>query len=723
MQKSQSREGTSDAAKETSQSQSLSKASTKGPKVFTTVLFPSPLSMEEEVFLYANTPDPRSNKGKQAQGGGLARTPASATLTHPPTPLSAVSPTPANPPPNKKQKMLVKEGDVRDFHSKLVNSTAGPLYLEPVHSLQEARNLIEILTDDQHKGSYPAPRTRKRTVAELEADEALAASEQRFMLIMDERLASSASGAAGKSNGADGEVGVASFEPSFGRFKAIEAIRLAQQEREQRAQEAKAHETAIKVRQEQAERLKRENDKKMEAISRDVQQQQQQQQKMSLQAFQSNRVHQAANLASLQQQGRMASSQNLHAHGPTSNNIMQNQQNMPPNTQAQHSSPVVRQLTPHSNPRSSPLVGSLPTNHTPHSVPMNVTSSGQGATSSPARPPSAAQHGHPGGAAMVRQRSQQRPPSRMGTPQMPNGTPGMQNVTPVMNHATPNPRMTQTSPPVSMANPSVKHNALGAQHLTNQQMSVAEQNANMLRYRQQLQLQQHQPQLQQHQPQLQTAMMPSAHQMSPNHAPPSTPNLQQLAAQNQQRQYNEYQQQLNNHHRQMNLSNGVSPPHPQPHPGHQPPRPPPGTQQSNAAALRGHYQAQLANQILNKMKQNLVMAHGSPANVPPEKIEEARNRATQMARDQMMRNAQFAQAHQNAQMAHNPQNQQQNILLRQQQQQNQATVFAHMGVNGMGGGINGMNNLNGMNLGGGMNGMGGVNGMGGMGGGGMNGMG
>lgn len=135
-------------------------------------------------------------------------------MPHPPTPLSAAPLTPSTAgPPNKKQKTLVGAKDIRGFESRLIEAMAGPLCLDLVGSLQEADMLINSLTDPQHKEEYPAPKTRKRTVAELAADEALAAQEQRFMLIMDERLAPSAAGvAAGKANVADSETGAAGFE-------------------------------------------------------------------------------------------------------------------------------------------------------------------------------------------------------------------------------------------------------------------------------------------------------------------------------------------------------------------------------------------------------------------------------------------------------------------------------------------------------------------------------
>ncbi|KAL8931301.1 MAG: hypothetical protein Q9211_007073, partial [Gyalolechia sp. 1 TL-2023] len=518
---------------------SSQKATAQGPKIFTTVLLPTPQSVEEEIFAWANTPDPRSTNRKQSQASAATRTPASATMPHPPAPLSAVPSTPTTGPPNKKQKMLLGESDIRIFQSRLTSSTGPPLFLDPVGSLQEASKLIESLTDSLHKGDLPSPKTRKRTVAELEADEAQAASEQRFMLIMDERLSNS--GAGTKASGGDGEVGAVAFEPRFERFKTIENIKAAHREKEQQLQEQRAitqaqQQAANKLKQEQAEQHKLMQEKKAAETA-----QRQEQQLRSFQAMQ-NVPHKAQSLAALQhqQQQQLAASQNIHGHGP-------NQQHMTPNSQPQHSSPVARNMTPHSNPRSSPLVGNVP-----HSIPMNVTPSSQGVTSSPARPSSAAQHAHPiGSVPMGHNRSQQRPPSRMGTPSMPNGTPIMQHGTPVIKQATPtnNPRMNHGSPPHAMSQtPMMNSNGIAAQHI-NMQHLTPEQAQHYERYK----LQQHQRQAQvylQHQQNMASGMSPN-HGMSPMHMPAQNPNLQHLAAQNQQN-LRHHQAQQQEYHRQMN---------------------------------------------------------------------------------------------------------------------------------------------------------------------------
>ena len=92
--------------------------------------------------------------------------------------------------------------------------------------------------DPRHQQSLPAPKTRKRTVAELAADEAIAAQEQAFMLIMDERH--NVSGAVAKAGTTDGEAGTATFEPRFETWQAIKNIRAEHKERAEREDEAKA---------------------------------------------------------------------------------------------------------------------------------------------------------------------------------------------------------------------------------------------------------------------------------------------------------------------------------------------------------------------------------------------------------------------------------------------------------------------------------------------------
>lgn len=406
---------------------SKDKQPSKGPNVFTVVLFPTPLSMQEEVYIQANTPDLRNNRKQSVQ---VPRTPASATI--PPTPLSAVPPTPsANGPPSKRQKMMISGQEIQEFESRAITTTAPPLFLDPVDNIEDAHTVLDSLTDPRHRQNHPVPKTRKRTVAELAADEAIAAQEQAFMLIMDERH--SVSGPAAKAGTTDGEAGTATFEPRFETWQAIKNIRAEHKERAEREAEAKAH------RENQAAMQKARMDQQAREIREDAirrGREAEQQQALEIQRqnhLKEKHMRDAAAVQRMQenqsretQRQALTTNQNQIGHGHPMPHVV---------SQAQHSSPVTRHMTPNMN--SSPLVGNPS---------MNVTSSGQGNASSPARPPSAMQHGHsgPGGVATGHQRSRQ-PPSRTTTPLM-NGTPGMPHATPVVGHATP--RLGQGSPPM-----------------------------------------------------------------------------------------------------------------------------------------------------------------------------------------------------------------------------------------------------------------------------------
>ncbi|MCJ1387397.1 Transcription factor spt20 [Xylographa bjoerkii] len=482
----------------------------KGPKIFTTVLFSTPLSLQEELLTFANMPDHRANNRKQSQMS--ARTPASATIPHPPTPSSAVPSTPFPlGPPSKKQKMMFTGKDLAVLEEKLIAATAPPLFLDPVDSPEEVQKLLHKLQDPLSSNDPPAPKSRKRTVAELAADEALAAEEQRFMLIMDERLVPTAATAVvGNAAATDGEAGAASFEPRFERFKAIEEIRHAHQEKAQREAEQKQQlqhqQQAMKQRieQQQRENQQQNNHLKMQEAARrsqamrQMQNQQLQQQQMMHQQF-------------------LPPGSNSHGHPQTSNAMAQNAFQVAA-SQGQHSSPIVSNMTPMNI--SSPLIGDVMVNRGGHAAPMNATSSNQGA-GSPPRPGSAAQHAHPSVAASMTGQRNQQPPSRNGTPQMSNGTPRLQQPTPVISNVTPTPRMSHGSPvnPIMAATPVLGQNNMAVPPHGNHTFPMTPQQQQM----------QHQMAIQRqaqinHQQQLQQGSPPNPQlAMSPQ-------NLQQLAA-------------------------------------------------------------------------------------------------------------------------------------------------------------------------------------------------
>ncbi|KAE8348750.1 Spt20 family-domain-containing protein [Aspergillus coremiiformis] len=383
------------------------------PRVFTTVLHPTPRSLQAELTLLATTPDPRASKPGTTSSASRTQAPSS---TAPPSPGgSSVQPERGH--VAKRQKMLVEPQELSECESKLTRALAPPLFLEPVESLEAVQDLLKFMESPLHNDPPPSPKRRKRTVAELAADEALAAEEERFMLIMDERLEPTTSGGAGgpKSAVVDDTSGGAPFEPRFSRFKTLENIRMQHEEKAKREHEIKLKQELAKRQQQEQERERR----------RALEQRQAEEQAKE----DSRRQHLAA-----QQhvQAQLAAQQQNRHVMPQTNGV----------SQAPQSSPVVRNQTPHNT--SSPLPGN--TMVAQGGVPMTMTSSMQGA-GSPPRPPSALQHAHPNimGHPMAPSRSQQGQ-SRHGTPQMTQGTPAMSHATPNMRNATPTQRMPHASP-------------------------------------------------------------------------------------------------------------------------------------------------------------------------------------------------------------------------------------------------------------------------------------
>lgn len=361
------------------------------PKVFTTVLHPTTRSLQAELTLLATTPDPRAAR-QQAE--------------------------PSNDQTNghvaKRQKMLVEPQHLLECESKLTRALAPPLFLEPVDSLGAVQDLLKFMESPMHRDPPPSPKRRKRTVAELEADEALAAEEERFMLIMDERLESSVSnGAGGTKSAVDETSGGAPFEPRFSRFKTLENIRMQHEEKAKREHE-------IKLKQEMAKRQQQDMERERRRFLEQQQAQERAREEIHRQQLAAQQAQ--AQLAAQQQQSRLAQANGV--------------------SQGQQSSPVARNQTPLNV--SSPMVGN--TMATQGAVPMSITSSAQGGAGSPPRPPSALQHAHPGviGHPMAPSRSQQGGQSRHGTPQVTQGTPAMSHATPIMRNATP--RMNHGSP-------------------------------------------------------------------------------------------------------------------------------------------------------------------------------------------------------------------------------------------------------------------------------------
>lgn len=613
-----------------------SKPSSSKPRVFTTVLHPTPQSLQAELTLWSTTPDPRAAANRQqSQTYQGSRAPGSSSAQQPPNSLPGIPSSPVTtdrPPPAKRQKMMVEPNELPEFEAKLIRATAPPLYLEPVDSLDASRNLLKFLESPLHKAKPPSPTTRRRTVAELAADEALAAEEERFMLIMDERLEpATSSGNAGSKSAVDDESGAAPFEPRFSRFKTIENIRLQHEEKAKREHERKLQQDHAKRQQQEAEREKRRifEQRQAEDQARDESRRQHiAQQQAQAQA------HIAATQAAAAQSRRPQSQGN----NPMVVGHQQHPQQIVAAAQGQQSSPIIRNNTPHS---SSPVVGNTMGPHINQGMPMARTGSAQGA-GSPIQVTGGAQHAHPAmmGHPMAPSRSQQSQ-SRHGTPQMPHGTPAMAHATPIMRNATPSQRMTHGSPSAStMAQTPVLSQAMASTpqmgqgimaNLPNGMMMTPQQQQALLQQRHQMLAQHNQnlPQNPQLTPQQLAQIQANAHAQQNIQQAHQQHLLQQQQQPQQPQQPNmpfnqqAYQQQLmRSQLAQMHMAA-------QQHQGghaqqHQQPNQPQISQQqmiANAKQNAAHRYQELFRQHLHKqradMAEKFMQQYGPPANYPP----------------------------------------------------------------------------------------------------------
>ncbi|KAL5449877.1 hypothetical protein PMIN06_006726 [Paraphaeosphaeria minitans] len=434
-------------------------------KITTAVLFPTPQSHLADLTQLANTPLPDVATLRRNQAAARA-------AGNPPTPLTAVPPTPsalaAGRSP-KRQKMILDESNLHEFESAILGETCPKLYLEPTKSLGATLALMEANTHPNNQHSPPARKTRKRTTAELAADEAEAADMQRYMLAGDEHQASNTTAAVGGDE-SQHAVRAGANQQTFSRFKTLAAIKTNHEEAERRKKEEEARQAQVKrqAQQDAAEVAKRREleashqaeqqnaasamlQKKQEAIARQQQQQQQQQQ------------HQHQQQQHQQQQQQALAMQMANANAQVSQIPLSA-------TQPQFSSPVVRQQTPMAA-AASPL-NQVHATHPMGSTPMVATSSNH-AAGSPARPPSAISH-HPNAMARTASQQQHQNLSRTGTPQILQGTPVMNPAMPARNiSSTPTPRMnSHGSPnmPAPGATPIMMHTPQPGQNMTPEHM-------------------------------------------------------------------------------------------------------------------------------------------------------------------------------------------------------------------------------------------------------------
>lgn len=401
----------------------------EGPAITTLVLHPTSLSQHSELLLLMNTPADHVRGKKKANDSA---TPSSA---QPPTPQLSVPPTPitqtSRGPLSQSQKMCLEQDDLYSFQADLLVATEPPLYLEPVDHPQDAEKVLEMLQHPMHQEKPPSPKTRKRTTAEVAADDAQAAEAERRMLIMDERIKPAGAGTGANENQA------AAATLGFSRFKTIEMVRQKHEEAERIKKEEEAR-AMMEKKQAEEQNAVQQRQAQMAQRQREILLAQQQQQQPSQQnAAMQMRAEQmrAAQLRATQQQQAMLNAQS-HGH-PQQNNMMPNQQQgfqQTSQVSMAQSSPIVRQQTPLVN--SSPMMPQA-------GFPMAQTSS-QGA-GSPPRPTSAVMQNP-----MARQVSQQQQQgSRNNTPQMPQGTPAMNQPMP-NRQTTQTPRMPPGSPATSM---------------------------------------------------------------------------------------------------------------------------------------------------------------------------------------------------------------------------------------------------------------------------------
>lgn len=434
--------------------------------VYTAVLFPTHQSRQADLAVKAC--NPRGSVDSRQDGAGIG-VPSTPSLAVPPTPTGS-----SMPPPSKKvkrERMELDSSNIYPAEGAMLLATLPPLDLEPT---KDALGTIIKLEEqaaalDHRFNPPPKPKTRKRTVAEMAADEAQAAENERFLLILDER-----SGQGGSSvPGGDGQQQAAPFEPSFDRFKKIEDIKRehaerAKQEKIKAAEkERQLHETKLQqqaqqqaaLQQQQAEEARNRQEQaaraQQEELNRRKQHQLQQQQRLQAQAAAQAQAAQAQQFANMSQNAS-------HGHPPLQNGQvpvsapMAHARLQGGVSQPAASSPMVRQSTPQNN-MSSPMVGG---------VPMQPSGSSVG-VGSPARPPSVVNQPVPMSVSMSARGSQQSHQS--GTPRIPQGTPNMAHATPMSR-----PQMSNNPPPPNMQmSPAQLHNTnLAMQHV---QLAAAQQ--------------------------------------------------------------------------------------------------------------------------------------------------------------------------------------------------------------------------------------------------------
>ncbi|CCU81738.1 hypothetical protein BGHDH14_bgh04613 [Blumeria hordei DH14] len=385
-------------------------AGPKKPEILTVVLRPTPMSKFIDRAIQAiNLVGTERVMNAQSDANGVTpNLPLTPTVA--PNISANIQPITVSSPNRGKARLKIDSSQICKIEAQITLATTAPLILKPVSSALESATLIESLAHPMYNEKPPAPKSRKRTVAEVAADEAFAAEQERYMLLFDERLSSNALTTSGGVNTSGGETqsGGTLFEARFERFKLIESIRI-QLEENKRIEKQKA------IENEKPQRLAETNRTRQ------------------ILAIEQNRSQQAL-------QGNSNQIQPQHAHPQTTssqNSILGQAHRLHQQTsQAQATSPLIRTETPNSN--SSPSINNA------GSIPMQQSTSSMGG--SPPRPGSATQQNQaqksvPTSHGMVSQKSQQ---SHSGTPRMPVSTPVQS--TPASRNSSQTPRLSQRSP-------------------------------------------------------------------------------------------------------------------------------------------------------------------------------------------------------------------------------------------------------------------------------------
>ncbi|QIW96233.1 hypothetical protein AMS68_001751 [Peltaster fructicola] len=438
---------------EEAQAEDKSKTSGKAVPVITTlVLHPTAQTQHEEMLILAKTPITELRKKKGADGVVSATSAA--------TPQSALPPTPTSAGPRAggaaTQKMALTQDELYSFQAEMMIATNPPLYLKPAKDAAEADAILDMLAHPLHSAKPPAIKERKRTTAEMAADDAQAAETERRMLIFDERLGPMARTGAGAGN-SDNQAAAAL---GFSRFKTIDVVKqkLAEAERIKKEEESRQVQEKRQQEEQAAQQQKLLAQKKLQESNFQEQARRQQQQLL----FQRQQQQEA--LAKMNGQSQQSGMLPNHGHGL--------QQNFQQNTSQNQASPIVAQQTP-LMPHSSPMVSQNGFNM--------MANMSQGAASPP-RPPSAAM---PNGVGMVRGPSQQTHNSLTNTPLMgQGGTPSLANAVPNRQMSQtprlgPSSPMTGTPAANSMQTPRLNGNPITSQDIMLQQIQNMQQaNAN-----------------------------------------------------------------------------------------------------------------------------------------------------------------------------------------------------------------------------------------------------